>query len=428
MTDGWGTLSKVIGDKGSVTAPAANGKQRRPEVLPLLGIAGTRGKSTVAWMLAEILLAAEKSSASWLSSGVYVDGVRQRGELGPWSKVVLAARHGEIDVAIQEMDAATVVGAGLPEDSYPLAILTTLCGNNDACLLTQETELARRALDHMVRAVRSDGNLIINADDYDIAALAEHARSTVVYYALHRDNPVLRRHLKLGGSAAWVDDQTIVFSVDNRVTPIVQVNEIPATLDGSILFQTRNALAAAGAASLLGIAPDLIARGLRDFEPTPDRQPGASNIIRYNQATILIDAPRELGSLRMLARGIRHTPHRRTIVVSGGFPGLSIDEAHEAGRLLGELAGIVLLHSENSSDERMELIHQGIAAATVPPIVLRVVDEARAIDHVLNTIAPGDAALVIADDPSVALAHLWPAPRISVASSASRRSAVSTVP
>jgi hypothetical protein len=55
--------------------------------------------------------------------------------------------------------------------------------------------------------------------------------------------------------------------------------------------------------------------------------------------------------------------------------------------------------------------------------VLRVADEARAIDHLLNSIAPSDAALVIADDPEVALSHLWPAPRISVAST-TRRAAV----
>jgi cyanophycin synthetase len=168
-------------------------------VLPIVSIAGTRGKTTVSWMLSAILKAANIPSASWLSTGVYVEDERQEGELGPWSRVVLAARHGEIDVAIQEMNAATVVGAGLPADTYPLVILTTLCGNNEACLLNAETELQRKALGIVVRSVRHDGTIVANADDYDIAELALQAEANCVLFALHRENPALQRHLVSGG-------------------------------------------------------------------------------------------------------------------------------------------------------------------------------------------------------------------------------------
>ncbi|MGH9175809.1 MAG: hypothetical protein ACRD1H_15700, partial [Vicinamibacterales bacterium] len=117
-------------------------------------------------MLTGILKEAGKPSASWLSSGVYVDEQLQDGELGPWSRVVLAARHREIAVAIQEMNAATVVAAGLPEASYPIAILTTLCGNSESCLLHDETALERRALEIVARSIRRDGIVVANADDY----------------------------------------------------------------------------------------------------------------------------------------------------------------------------------------------------------------------------------------------------------------------
>jgi hypothetical protein len=75
---------------------------------------------------------------------------------------------------------------------------------------------------------------------------------------------------------------------------------------------------------------------------------------------------------------------------------------------------VILLHSENAGTERMGLIKAGISSATVPPIVMAVPDELRAIDHLLNTIAPDDVALVMADDAEVVLRHLWPAPVISV--------------
>lgn len=387
---------------------------RNGHVLPIVAIAGTRGKTTVSWMLSEILRTAKRPAASWLSSGVYVEYERQEGELRPWSRVVMAARHGEIDVAIQEMNAATVVGAGLPANTYPLVILTTLCGNNESCLLSAETELQRRALDIVVRAARDDGAIVANADDYDIAELARDADSGCRLYALHRDNPALQRHLASGGEGAWVEDGWITIGGVDGGDRVLAVEQIPATLDGTILFQVQNALAAVCAARVIGVPTGTIEQALQRFEPRPDLQPAACNVVRFNDATILIDAPRQIMSLRMLARGIKHTPHRRTLVVSGSFPGLGDDEAQEAGRILGGLGGIVLLHSENADAARMETIKAGISSSPVPPIVLLVPDELRAIDHLLNTIAPDDVALVIADDAEIVLRHLWPAPVISV--------------
>lgn len=368
-------------------------------------------------MLSSIFTKANMPSAAWLSSGVYVDGNVQDGELGPWSRVVLAARHGEIDVALHEMNAATVVGAGLPEDTYPIVILTTLCGNNESCLLNAETELERRALEIVVRSARSDGTIVANADDYDIVELALSSPARPILYALHRENPALQRHLTGGGLGGWVEDGWVVVGGAHEATPIVEVGAVPATLDGTILFQIQNILAAVCTAYVVGMPSDAIGESLAAFSPQPDVQPAACNIVRFNDATILIDAPRQISSLRLLARGIRHTPHRRTLVVSGSFPGLRDEDAHEAGRILGGLGGVVLLHAEHASPERMETIKAGIASAHVPPIVMLVPGETRAIDHLLNTIAPDDVALVIADDAEVVLEHLWPAPVISVEAS-----------
>jgi cyanophycin synthetase len=386
----------------------------QPDVLPIISIAGSRGKSTVAWMLAATLRRARHSYASWLSSGVYVEDELQEGELGPWSRIVLAARHREIDVALQEMLAPTVVGAGLPEATYPIAILTTLCGNQESCLLNPDTELERRALDIVVRSVRPDGVIVANADDFDIVELARTARCTTALFALHADNPALQRHVRDGGTAAWIVDDWIVVGDREHFERVIAVDDVPATLDGAILFQVQNALATAVTATLLGIAPQVVADALRGFEPLPAVQPGACNIVRYNDATIVIDSPRQVSSLRMLARGVRHTPHRRTIVVSGYFPGMSNDEALDAGRIVAGLGGIVLLHGENASDERMTAIKDGIASAPVPPIVLAIPDELRALDQLLNTVAPADMALVLADNPEAVLQRVWPAPLISI--------------
>lgn len=386
-----------------------------PDVLPIVSIAGTRGKSTVAWMLTKIFDAVGLTHGSWLSSGVYVQGELEDGELGPWSRIVLAARHREIDVAIQELVSETVVGAGLPEATYPVAILTALCGNNEACLVTPETRLARRSLELVVRSVRSDGILVANADDFDVAAISSDTEAERWLFALHPDNPALQHHLQQGGQGVWISDGVIYANRDGAPEALMVAEGVTATLDGTILFQLQNVLAAVAVSLAIGIDGEHIRLGLTGFEPSIEHQPGACNIIRFNDATIVVDSPYQITSLRMLARGIRHKPHRRTIVVSGCLPGLADDQLHEGGRILGGLGGVVLLHGEHAGRRRMDEIRRGIASAPIPPLVLAMQDEGRAIDYLLNTIAPKDVALIIADEAEVALGRLWPAPTISVA-------------
>ncbi|MCO5175566.1 MAG: hypothetical protein M9890_01130 [Thermomicrobiales bacterium] len=367
-------------------------------------------------MLTRVFGLAGWPSAQWLSSGVYVDGELQEGELGPWSRVLLAARYGELRVVLQEMTAETVIGAGLPPRTYPIGVLTTLCGNNESCLLSEEASRERRALDIVIASMRNDGLLIVNADDYDITNAAMNAECEILPYALHADNPLLQRHLADGGRACWVAGGNIVVGDQRDQTIILDHLTIPATLQGTLLYQIQNLMAAVSAAVAVGIDPLLIRSALADFATDPAEQPGATNVLKYNGAMVIVDSPELVASLRQITRSIRHIPHRRTLVICGSLPRLSAAELPEAGRILGGIHGVAMLHGDHDESSRMSIIKAGIASATVPPILMNAPNEERAVDHVLNTIGPDDIALVLADDANVALSHLWPAPVISVTS------------
>ncbi len=62
-------------------------------VPPVVAIAGSRGKTTVARLLDAIFAVAGMRTALWTDAGVEVAGRRQRGELAPWSRAL--ARLGE---------------------------------------------------------------------------------------------------------------------------------------------------------------------------------------------------------------------------------------------------------------------------------------------------------------------------------------------
>jgi hypothetical protein len=79
----------------------------------------------------------------------------------------------------------------------------------------------------------------------------------------------------------------------------------------------------------------------------------------------------------------------------------AINEADltEVGRLLGRTSTILVLHSSRDQPERANLVRQGVALNDIPPVIVHTTTERRAVGRALEIIRPGDALLVLADNP-----------------------------
>lgn len=349
-------------------------------------------------MIAAMLRESGKSVGSWLSSGVYVDDERLEGELHAWERVLLAARFNELDAVIQELEASVTVAAGLPPRVYPLAVVTTICGSSESCRIAPETALERQALDRLFEAVREDGTVIANADDLIIVDALAMTDLRHILFALHPGNPVLHRHLEDGGVGAWVENGWIRVGTQQDSVGVLAANRIPAALDGALTFQVQNALAAVCVAYVAGIDLADCARALEGFAPDISRQPGASNIFEVDGARVVVDSPTNPWSLRMTARGIRSLSARRPIVVSGSFPRVNDIDLREVGRVLGTIAGVVILHDDSDNHERMEILKAGLASSEVPPIVFVMPNQFAAIERLRSSLLENDVALVLTTD------------------------------
>ena len=390
----------------SVETPNVMSPKVRHAALPLVAVAGVRGKSTIVWILERMLRSADRTVGVWSSTGVYVQGERQTGELGPWTRVLEATQSGGLDVAVQELETSLVNGVGLPEAIYPIAAISTLCGNNEECLISPEASLGARAQAIVARAVRPDGVLVLNGDDNAVLEAGDHTSAEIVLFALHHENPALRRHLRSGKSAVWVRDGRVVVGSSANERHLLDVVDARFTLDGTLTFQVQNLLCAVALAVGLGIPDSAIREGLREFEPDPDRLPGSCNIFRVRNSTVIVDSARQVWTLRSLARGIRHQPHRRMITVTGCFPHLSNFQISEAGRILGRLGGAIILHAEEIHRANIDLMIDGIAQNEVPPLVLSMPGEQEAFDHALRMIGDGSLCLLITEDVDSAVAAI----------------------
>lgn len=377
----------------------------RRGALPVIGVAGSRGKSTVIRLLDSIFTEAGLRVATWTDAGVEVRGRRQSSELSAWESCLRRLMANTLDVVIQELDWPTVHAVGLPPSAYPVVVVTNICVNNDRCLAQDETRLAIRAYGRVRAASRADGMLVLNGDDFAVAGTEVEHEAPAVLFALSQEAPLVRVHLTQGGRAAWVDDKRLMIGTATATTEICNQADLPFALNGLASFELDNALAAVAVAETCGIPLALCGKVLSEFS-IPPALVGSFNQVRYDRGIAIVDRPAPSWYLRPTLRALRHRPHGGTIVIAGRLDSVPHDDLPEVGRLLGRTANALILHSEASNTDRMKRLRIGIDQADNALIVVHTSSERTAITRGLTMMRPGDGLLVLADNPGPALRQL----------------------
>jgi UDP-N-acetylmuramyl tripeptide synthase len=135
--------------------------------------------------------------------------------------------------------------------------------------------------------VRSQGHLILNAEDHRLVAKSKDYDGELVWFCLDPDNRVVREHIEAGGRAFVLDGDELLKVEDGRRELICRSNEIPIALGGAARHNVANALAAAALTSSLGATLAEIGTGLTTM--VQDDNPGRCNVYDLNGIKILID-------------------------------------------------------------------------------------------------------------------------------------------
>ncbi|HET8522320.1 MAG TPA: hypothetical protein VFL82_03745 [Thermomicrobiales bacterium] len=372
-------------------------KLRDEGAVPIIAVAGSRGKSTVIRVLDAIFRAAELSTATWTDMGVEIRGRRQSGELGPWSRALERLAAGRLDVAIQELDWSTVRAVGLPRGIYPVLTVTNVCVNSDQCMIHDEARRAMLALPSVLRAVHPEGVLVLNGEDYAVSGEEGKFPAPAILVAQSHENPLIRGQLRHNGTAVWIENGVVELGGSDHQVALCRVDSLPIALGGEASFQLMNVMVAASAAYATGISPAVIRGALAGFMPNPTDLPGSFNLIDAAGVTVVVDRPDPSWFLRPVMRVVRDIPHHRLITVAGQFAAAPVSDVQEIGRLVGRASSAVILHSQESDGERSERLRQGIAMNDVPPVVIRTTTERRAMNRALSMARPGDAVLILAE-------------------------------
>jgi UDP-N-acetylmuramyl tripeptide synthase len=251
-------------------------------------VTGTNGKTTTVRLAAHILRASGHSDG--MSSTDYIAVKGEAIDRDDWSgpggaRNVL--RQKSVDAAILETARGGLLRRGLGVYEADAAVITNI-GRDHLGDFGSRSRAELMDIKWIVsRAVRDNGTLILNADDWRLVKRAENYPGELIWFSLDPRNRTVAALTSDSGSAFVLDGDDLVRLERNKQEVICAAADIPITLGGVAKHNTANALAAAALTSCMGVSMDDIRNGLKTM--TQDENPGRCNVYEVHGFTVIID-------------------------------------------------------------------------------------------------------------------------------------------
>jgi cyanophycin synthetase len=374
--------------------------------VPIIAVTGVNGKTTTTWLIRHIVRSSGRKLGMACTDGLFIEGrqISRRDCSGPHSaRAVL--RNPAVEVAVLETARGGILREGLGFDCCDVAVVTNIGEGDHLGLRGVETrEDLARVKTTLVQAVSPRGFAVLNAADPLVAAMAEHCRGQVVYFA--RDSsgpsgPLLARHLAAGGRAVLVRDGCIVLAEGARAEPLIALDATPMTHGGRVGFQVENAMAAAAATWLLDVPRHAMRAGLASFVTSAQQAPGRFNVFALKDAVVIVDYAHNASALAALAEAVHNFPYQRKSIVYCACNRRD-DDVIRQGEVLGASFDRVILYQDRGNSDRCDgelnaLLRRGIAEGSRVREVVEYSGEIEAIEAALAGLCRGELLVVGAE-------------------------------
>jgi len=388
----------VPSSRRALALAAANLLGRPGEKLVLCGVTGTKGKTTVTWLVEACADAAgvpvgligtvtcRVPGRSRPASLTTPDATEVQALLA--EMVVAGARLGVMEVSSHALDQERVAGL-----SFRAAGFTNL--GRDHLDYHPDLESYFQAKRRLFDQLAPGGTAVVNAGDpfgARLAAALAGARRTTWRFGLPGAGELRAREARLGIAGIDAVLETPLGELPVR-SPLVGAHNL------------ENLLCAAGLALAVELPPDAVARGLSASAGAP----GRLERIEGRGVAAFIDYAHTPDSLVAACAALRALSPRRLLVVFGCGGDRDRGKRPLMGRAAGEAADLVVVTSDNprTEDPRaiIDAILPGVEAAGLPRLsaasaragargCLAVPDRREAIALAVAAARSGDAVLV----------------------------------
>ena len=236
--------------------------------IPVIGVSGTRGKTTVARLIAHLMRFSGQRVGLACSDGLYLDSRRlEDGDAARFEPSQRVLMNPGAEVAVIENSFETILKEGLAYDRCQVGVLTRIDPEaHFGDYYIDSSDRVFNVLRSQIDVVLRRGTGVLNADDPLQAEMAELCDGEVIWYSTHADNGIVASHVQSGGRAVIVRDGQIRLLEAERTEVLCPLASLPLT-DGEPLHATENLLAALAAAWSLGLSPAALRTGAETFDP-----------------------------------------------------------------------------------------------------------------------------------------------------------------
>jgi UDP-N-acetylmuramyl-tripeptide synthetase len=334
----------IVPDTRIALARAADAFFGKPsDALKVVGITGTNGKTTTAYLLRAILEHAGVRTGL-LGTIEYITG----GKAAPAGTTTPDAvtLHGALAKMVRFGDEAAVMEVSshaLDQERaaavrFDAAVFTNLSGDHLDYHRDMDAYCAAKA--KFFSSLGADAKVILNADDDASHEMARAAKCPVLWYGIEKD----------ADFSARVESETLR---GTGVSARLRGEGVRFTLPLPGRFNVRNALAAAASASVLGVETAVIARALGDFAGVPGR---LQRVDAPAPFTVFVDYAHTDDALINVLQAVRPLAKGRLIAVFGCGGDRDRTKRPRMAAAAEKFADLAVLTSDNPRTEDPDAI------------------------------------------------------------------------
>ena len=382
------TKIKVADAREALAWAAAAYYQHPSKKLKVIGVTGTNGKTTVAFMVKQIMRAAGINcgligTVRYEIGERVIPAQRTTPEALDIQQMMAQMLRADCQACVMEVSSHALDQKRVAGVEFDVAVFTNLTQDHLDYHGTMDNYfVAKKKLFATLERGTKQGGAVINIDDTFGVRLARELNIGVqLTYGINQPSKLRATQIQLGKDSTQMLVETLHEKFPVRL-PLIGRHNI------------YNALAAAGAGLVLKIGTKEIQTGLNTMQPVPGR---LESVALGQPFGVFVDYAHTDDALRNVLVTLREVTSGRLLLVFGCGGNRDAGKRAKMGRVAAELADFTIITSDNPRRELPQKIVDQIEEGfrSVKPDGYRVeLDRQRAVDEILRLAKPGDTVLI----------------------------------
>lgn len=229
--------------------------------IPLIGVTGSSGTTEISNLVFHLLKQSGDCVALANTSGLYVgERMLHQHNSANWKQAQRLLLNKDVQGAVIENPGMQILTEGLAYDRCSVGIVTNISYSDDykrpdvAYHAFEDAEDLVKVFRTQVDVVYPTGHAILNAQDENVAAMAEYCDGEIVFYAQAPEQNVLQQHIAAGKRAVTIENAEVTLINGTQRIPVFSLESLsPQARSTPQTLETILASAAAAWVSKLSI-------------------------------------------------------------------------------------------------------------------------------------------------------------------------------